>query len=64
MDKVLLVVSLLLLGFFCLPFYIDLYKALKGQKTDFDSPEFIGWKLYAIIMPLVVIFIIVYGSFH
>jgi len=55
MVFVILIISLVALSFFTVPFYIDLYHAVRGEKTTFDGPEFIGWKIFAFVIPITLV---------
>ena len=63
----LFVIALILFGGLALmtvPFYVDLHRARKGEKTTFDGPEFILWKIFAFLAPASIIFFAIYVLFQ
>ena len=54
------VVSFGILAAYCIPFYIDMYRAMTGQKTTFDGSYFTIFKLIALIIPISLIAAFIY----
>ena len=65
MSGILLLIGIISFGImaaFCIPFYIDLYRAMTGKPTNFDDPFFSFFKLLAILIPFMLLFAVIYAS--